>query len=108
EAMNGRRRILRGRAGRDDCGWPRRRQLRLRPAEEQAAEHGVGPGRTSEVERHVPGYIPDEVFAIVETGGRLGVQNGSASRIGGVDPLGPYSRIPVEEVKRDLVCIGVG
>src|SRR5262249_37257011 len=69
--------------------------------------HGIGPARTREVEGQVSGHVPDEVFAAVETGGRLRVQYRAGARIEHVDALSPRRRIPVEEIKRDLVRLAV-
>src|SRR5262249_55785895 len=90
-------------------GWGRRGGWRRqRPAEEQAAEHGVGPARTREPDGHVSRQVPDEVFAVVETRGCLRVENGAGSRIEHVDALRPRGRIPVNDVKRDRVRLVVG
>src|SRR5262249_28561247 len=52
-------------------GLCRDRQFRSRPAEEQAAEYGVGPSRVREAEGHVSGHVPDEVLTVDESRGGL-------------------------------------
>src|SRR6185312_16615759 len=80
---------------------------RLGSAEEDPLYHTVVPGTRGDSENDASGDIPDQIDALIETGGqRLAVEH-VARCIQHVDRLPAARRIPVEAVQRHLVLVRV-
>ena len=79
-----------------------------RGAEEQAVEHGVGPGLLRDGDQDVAADRVVEVDPRLEGRDRLGGQHGAGRRVGDLHLLAPPLLVPIEEVELQVVLLAVG